>query len=86
MSEREYSVYWFDPDGGSHRERQFVTAGEAMEMAASLAHRPAAKIGIIRRVIVTDGGDLTVFEWRYGEGIVWPTKEHIEAAKRDTKQ
>ena len=29
----------------------------------------------INRVIITDGGDYTVFEWKRGAGITWPLPE-----------
>jgi hypothetical protein len=31
-------------------------------------------LGITKRVQITDGGDSTVFDWRNGEGIVWPAR------------
>ena len=30
---------------------------------------------IFDRIIVTDGGDDTVFRWEHGKGITWPTPE-----------
>jgi hypothetical protein len=30
--------------------------------------------GIIRRIIITDEDDFTVFEWRYGEGVTYPLR------------
>ncbi len=68
----EFSVWWDDPEGSHHNELRFVTPERAVEMALSLAHRPAAHIGIIQRVIITDGGDFTVFEWKHKQGIVFP--------------
>lgn len=73
----EFSVYWFDPDGISHREAAFIGVRQAVELARSLTKRPAAKIKIrgrvvIQRVIITDGGDHTVFEWKYGKGVTFP--------------
>jgi hypothetical protein len=29
-------------------------------------------MGITERVIITDGGDSTVFEWKKDEGVVFP--------------
>ena len=68
MSEEgEFSVYQFFPDGACERVRQFVGAREAVETAKSYSERPAARIGIIKRIIITDGGDylrVRVEAWR----------------------
>jgi hypothetical protein len=69
----EFSVYWFDPQDFSHAQLCGVDAKTAVEMARDLTLRPAAQIGIIRRVIITDGGDNTCFEWKYLEGITFGT-------------
>jgi len=69
----EFSVYQFFPDGSHERvRRQYVTAEQAVEVAYSYCTRPAARMGIIQRVIITDGGDHTIFEWKFGEGVVYP--------------
>jgi hypothetical protein len=76
MSRREqYSVYLFFPDGSSHCEREFVSDKEAVELAAECSRRPAAIAGLIRRIIITDAGDDTVFEWKFGEGVTFPPRE-----------
>lgn len=72
MSDTEFSVYWFDPDGHYHVERSFVDAETAVRLAFSLIERPATKLGMIRRVIITDGGDSTNFEWKHGIGVTYP--------------
>jgi hypothetical protein len=72
MSENEFSVWWDDPQGNHHPERRFIGAQEAVELAKNLTQRPAVLLGIIQRVIITDGGDFTVFEWKHGEGVTFP--------------
>ena len=72
MRNGEFSVFWWDPTGEHHTEKQFVDAQTAVETSASLIKRPAAQLGMIRRVIITDGGDCTNFEWKYGEGVTFP--------------
>ncbi|WP_157083564.1 hypothetical protein [Bradyrhizobium manausense] len=32
----------------------------------------AAKLGVVTRAIITDGGDFTDFEWKFGEGVTYP--------------
>lgn len=72
--EREqFSVYTFDADGFSTRERAFVSAERAVHQAQWLA-RSAAGPRRIARIIITDGGDHTVFEWRTGEGVTFPPR------------
>jgi len=75
MTVHEFSVYWFDPDGNSYAEARFIEVKAACQLAKSLMERPAAQLGFIRRVIITDGGDCTCFEWKHGEGIVYPPQE-----------
>jgi hypothetical protein len=43
-----------------------------VDRASFLAHGPGAKIGVISRIIITDGLDLTCFEWQKGKGVVFP--------------
>lgn len=74
-----FSTVQFFPDGQYEYIARYVSAQEALIMARSYITRPAALIGIIRRVIVTDGGDCTVFEWRYGKGITFPVTAHTKA-------
>ena len=77
----EFSVFWWDPTGTYHKELSFVSAKEATEKAISLAKRPAALIGVIQKVMITDGNDFCVFLWEFGKGVVFPTKEEIEGDK-----
>lgn len=74
----EYSVYQFMNDEINEKLRQFVSLDEAMDVAFFYTNNVAAKVGITKRVIVTDGGDYCVFEWKFGEGITWPKKEGVE--------
>jgi hypothetical protein len=75
MSERpEFSVYWDDPEGNHHCELSMVDAETAVRFAIEFPKRPAGLLGIIRRVIITDGGDFTVYEWKYGEGQTFPER------------
>jgi hypothetical protein len=73
----EFSVYWFDDDDFSHAEARGIGPKEAVELAKSLTVRPATLMGIICRVIITDGGDVTVFEWKKDEGVTYPPREAV---------
>lgn len=69
-----FSVAQFFPNGTWEYVKRGVEAKEAVETAKDYSERPAAKIGIIRRIIITDGGDNTVFEWKFGEGVTFPPR------------
>lgn len=66
-----FNVVLFFPDGSHHYERRGLEAKEAVELAKQCTERPAAKIGMIERIIITDSGDCTNFEWTYGQGVTF---------------
>lgn len=67
----EFSVWWWDADGVLHEELRFVDAKTAVNRCYALTKEPASVLGIIQRVIITDGGDFTNFEWKHGEGVIF---------------
>jgi hypothetical protein len=73
MSNGEYSVYRWSGERYAPLLR-FVDAKTAVEAAADLSRSPAAQAGVITRIMITDGGDHCCFDWRHGEGLVFPTK------------
>lgn len=73
----EFSVWWDDPEGMHHCEGRAMGAKEAVELAKSFTERPAVAMGIIRRVIITDGGDNTVFEWLADKGVTFPPRDAV---------
>jgi hypothetical protein len=73
MTEELFSVYQFFPDDFNERIAHGVPIKEAMFIAADYARRPAAKLGVIKKVMITDGGDFCVFLWENGIGVTWPT-------------
>jgi hypothetical protein len=72
MMHGEFSVYQFFADDSYEEVRRFVDADEAVRAARHYTTSVGAKIGTTVRVIITDGGDFTVFEWRFGQGVVFP--------------
>jgi hypothetical protein len=77
MAEGEFSVVQFFPDLQEENDNyeyvlKYVDPQTAVLKARDLIGRPAVKIGIIRRVIITDALDCIAFEWINGEGIVFP--------------
>ncbi len=71
----EFSVCQFFEDGSYEYYKRFVGDEEAVKAAHFLSHNVAARLGTTKRVIITDGGDHCVFEWKHGEGVTWPTPE-----------
>ena len=72
ISRPEFSVYQFGPGDFYERVREGVHAEEAVRAAHFYSHNVAAQKGWTKRVIITDGGDYTVFEWKFGEGVTFP--------------
>jgi hypothetical protein len=67
----EFSVFqWFANDT-YECVRQHVSAEEAVKAATHYCHSVGARLGTTKKVMITDGGDFCVFEWRHGEGIVF---------------
>jgi hypothetical protein len=75
MTSGEFSVYQFFPGGEWERVREFVSAEEAVKVAHHYTNSVGARLGTTVRVIITDGGDCCVFEWKFGEGIVHGTSD-----------
>jgi hypothetical protein len=77
MSEErgEFNVVQFftDEQLGCEYVRRGVSAEEAVKAAHHYSHNVAAELlGLVNRVIITDGGDDCVFEWKKGEGVTFP--------------
>jgi hypothetical protein len=71
----EFSVCQFFDDESYEYVRRFVDAQEAVEAALHYTKSVGAQIGTTVRVIITDGGDQCCFEWKRGEGVVFPPVE-----------
>lgn len=84
MSGREeFSVWVFMPDGHHFAVAQWIDAATAVRFAMRIVK--ADEAGIVKqaqeaeiidapadRVIITDGGDFTCFEWVRGQGVTFP--------------
>ena len=76
----EYSIVIFDKDGHWIRPYHLVDINVAVNMFAAFADSYPAKIGAFHRIIVTDGGDFTIAEWLYAQGITWPPTQANDAS------
>ena len=70
--EGEFSVCQFFPDGSYEYVRRNVSAEEAVTAVKHYTTSVGARIGITKRVIITDGDDCVNFEWEFGKGITFP--------------
>ncbi len=71
----EFSVCQFFADGTYEYVRRHVSAESAVKAAKIYTTNVAARIGITNRVIITDGGDCTNFEWIAGKDVVYPPRD-----------
>jgi hypothetical protein len=76
----EFSVVQFFEDESYEYVRKFVDVEEAVKAAHHYCTSIGARLGCTRRVIITDGGDCITFEWKWGEGIVFPLEMQGRAA------
>lgn len=67
-----FSVCQFFKDGGHEYVRRYVGSQEAVAAFIHYSRSVGAQIGTTVRVIITDGGDLTNMEWKFGEGLTYP--------------
>jgi hypothetical protein len=76
----EFSVCQFFPDGSYEYVKRWIGGKEAIETAKRCTESVGGRIGTTVKVIVTDGGDFTVFAWEFGKGVVFPdlSKQHME--------
>jgi hypothetical protein len=68
----EFNVVQFFKDGQYEYVRRNVSSQAAVEAARHYTSSVAARLGVVIRVIITDGGDQINFEWKRGEGITFP--------------
>lgn len=67
-----FSVHQFFPDGTHECVRSHEAAVQA---AQHYCHCVGAQIGTTVRVVIIDSGDCIAFEWKHGEGVVYPPRE-----------
>lgn len=72
-----FNVVQFFANDSYEYVRRRVTPLEATVAAHHYCSSVGARLGIVNRVIITDSGDLTCFEWIYGKGIVFPRPEKL---------
>lgn len=73
MADELFSVYQFFRDNTRERVSACVGPADAVMTAQRLTENVGGRIASTRRVIITDSGDNTVFEWIFGKGVTFPT-------------
>lgn len=71
----EFSVWQLFENGTYECVCRRVDAETAVKKAKFYTSNVAARHGFTRRVIITDGGDCVNFEWQFGKGVTFPTRE-----------
>ena len=69
-------VVWYGE--GYHYDQRNVTAERAVAAAKVHTESVGARTGLLTKIMITDADDYCTFEWRYGEGVVFPTKEQCD--------
>ncbi len=70
-----FSVYTTVRDGSCVCVRSGVSGREAEKASRHYRTSVAAQTGATQRVIITGAGGSVLFEWRFGEGVVYPALE-----------
>ena len=73
-----FSVCQFFEDDSYEWVRNNVAPEEAVKVFQHYTNNVASKIGITKRVIITDSGDCIAMEWQKDKGVVFPTQEEIQ--------
>jgi hypothetical protein len=74
----EFSVHWWDRDGGYHEELRLASAKAALQALRRLTVGPTAMLGMVQRVMITDGDHYCNYEWRDGR-VIWEGQKAIQA-------
>ena len=74
----EFSVCQFFPDGTYEYVCRWVSAKQAFDVFQCYTRTAGAQIGTTVRVIITDGGDCTNAEWKFGKGLTYPTRDMLK--------
>jgi hypothetical protein len=74
----EFHVCQFFEDDTYEYVRRYVGPEEAVKAFQHYTSNIAVKMGIIKKVIITDGGDCIAMEWQKDKGITFPTQQEMK--------
>ena len=67
----QFNVHFVYPDESHTEERHRISAEEAITFAMRAIRRPAAQVGMLEEILITDMGDSCVWHWKFGKGVVF---------------
>lgn len=68
----EFSVYQWFPNDQYEKVCEFVDSETAVRMALNLCVSIGGRLGTTVKVMITDGGDCSTWEWTHEEGMIFP--------------
>jgi hypothetical protein len=75
LPRNEFSVYVFLPFDWHMPLVRFTSIEDALRVARRASEATIGPASRAERIIITDGGDFTVFEWKRNAGVVFPPPE-----------
>ena len=72
-----FAVYQYFGDGTYEEVATKLDVQPAVERAKALVTSIGGRIGTTTRVLITDGDDYVVFEWAFGEGVLYPPPGYV---------
>ena len=75
LNRDEFSVVEFYVNGTHRYVERWLPAKEAVELAKRCTDAAELAGSLVTRVIITDGGDFTVFQWEQGRGVTFPERK-----------
>lgn len=81
--ENEFSVYQWFVDENREEVLRFVPLEQALRTAINLTRSVGGRMGTTIRVVVTDSDDCINWEWKFGEGVVFPTPEDFAESRKE---
>lgn len=74
-------VVWY----GEHYEYELrnAAADRCVYDAKRISESVGGRLGMVSKIMITDAEDCCVFEWRFGEGVVFTTREQCEEVKKN---
>ena len=77
MADEHFNVCQFFDEKTYEYVRRNVNAEKAIKAARFYTSNVSSRLGLTVRVIVTDMDDCICFEWKYGEGVVFPPLDQV---------
>jgi hypothetical protein len=75
VSDGEFSVVEFYYNGSHAYVERWLDAESAVKLAKVCSDGATAAEGFVVKIIITDGGDNTVFQWEQGKGVTFPERK-----------